>query len=453
MNARNVSLAVPRHRARQAAWLGLLCALMSVLSMALPAAADAGPVEQSQVVAQDDEGTGVVIDILSVDGYLDPSVARTITSLLAEVQTRQSDLVILQVDGPGAISADVENVLAAIEASLVPVVVFVAPQQGIEARAGGAYAFMALAADYTAVASIATVGPFDAVDLADLDRQLEGFSFEVEPGPIVTGSIYTADEAVALGVADVVVDNIVSLLAELDGRTLETAGGPVTLDIPREQVTTKLHALGLLDRLLHAAASPAFIYLLLILGLGSVGFEWFQPGFGVAGIAGLVMLPFAVVGLTILPVTWWALALLLVGIALFHIDVAIAGLGPVTAAATAAFGVGSWWLFDTGVLRVPAGVAITMTLSALFWFVVVLTIILRAQAGPEGVDLADLVGRHGIVRSVLNPEGHVFLDDALWRARSAEGTKLKVGSPISVTAVDGPILVVAEFSPDGAARP
>lgn len=416
------------------AWLGL------VVFLAALASAFMVPPAFGQSSESDQEPDQVVVDILPVDGYLDPAVARTITGLLAEVETRQSDLVILQVDGPGALSADVESILDAMASSSVPIVVFAAPQQGIELRAGGAYLLMLEAADYAAAASIAEIGPLVPVDFARDDTYL------VDAGDqrLATQTL-TAEEALDAGVIDLVADNIVTVLAELDGATIETADGPVTLSLPAEQLTTKLHALGLLDRLLHAAGSPAFIYLLLVLGLVVVGFEWFQPGFGVAGVAGLVMLPFAVVGLTILPVVWWAFALVLVGLALYHVDVAIAGLGPVTLAATVAFGLGSYHLFGRGDLAVPTGVVVAMTVTALAWFVVVLTIILRAQAGPEGVDVADLVGRHGIVRSVLNPEGHVFLDEALWRARSSDGDKLRVGAPVSVTHVDGPVLVVAPF--------
>jgi membrane-bound serine protease (ClpP class) len=117
----------------------------------------------------------------------------------------------------------------------------------------------------------------------------------------------------------------------------------------------------------------------------------------------------------------------------------------VTAAATGLFGVGSWFLFGTGPLGVPAAIAVLTTIAAIVFFVVVMTIVLRAQAGPEGVDVADLVGRHGIVRSVLNPEGHVYIDEALWRARTADDRRLRVGTPVTVAGVDGAVLVVEVF--------
>ena len=120
------------------------------------------------------------------------------------------------------------------------------------------------------------------------------------------------------------------------------------------------------------------------LGLGALAFEVFQPGFGVAGFAGLVMLPFAIFGLIVLPVTWWALALLLVGLVLFTVDAAMAGLG-------GHHGRGHRRLrrrvvvpVRHGDLRVPPGAGGGDDGRRRDFFVVVLTVILRAQAGPGG---------------------------------------------------------------------
>jgi membrane protein implicated in regulation of membrane protease activity len=101
---------------------------------------------------------------------------------------------------------------------------------------------------------------------------------------------------------------------------------------------------------------------------------------------------------------------------LFAVDTAVAGFGPLTLAATAAFAVGSWAFYDAEVLALPWWLIAATTVAAFAFFVFVMTSILRAQAGPEGVSVDDLVGRPGIVRSVLNPEGHVYIDGALWRA-------------------------------------
>jgi len=79
----------------------------------------------------------------------------------------------------------------------------------------------------------------------------------------------------------------------------------------------------------------------------------------------------------------------------------------------------------------------------------VMTIVLRAQAGPDDLAVEQLVGRPGIVRSVLNPEGHVYIDGALWRARwNGDGRRLKVGKPVRVHGVDGAVVLVESFDPE-----
>lgn len=409
----------------------------------------------SPAVAQspDGAGDGPVVDVLPVRGFLDPPVASAITDLIADAAERDAELVVIQVDGPGAISADADGVLDAIRDSPVPVAVFVSPQQGIEARAGGLYAMAWATAPVRAMSETATVGPVDPLDLAagsGPDAAARDRLAEIGAEAMLDAP-RSAEQLEEAGAVDVVASNVAGMLAELDGAEVVLADGTTEqLELGSAETNVRLHSLGILGRLLHAAAAPAFIYLLLVLGLGTLAFEVFQPGFGVAGFAGLVMLPFALFGLTVLPVAWWALALVVAGLVLFGLDTAMAGLGAVTAAATATFGVGSWFLFGTGDLRVPPVLAVLMTLTVLVFFVVVLTVILRAQAGPEGVDLQNLVDRHGIVRSVLNPEGHVYVDDALWRARVVDGRKLRVGSPVTVTGVDGPVLLVEPFEAAGA---
>ncbi len=400
--------------------------------------------------AQEDGGTGdgPVVDVLPVRGFLDPPVANAITDLIAEAQADGAALVVIQVDGPGSISADVDGLLDAVRESPVPVVVFASPQQGVSAEAGGLYGMLWAAAPLRAMSESATIGPVAPLDLASgaqPDEDAEARLAEIGAADAFSEA-RTAAQLESAGAVDVIASNVAGMLAELDGTEVTLGDGTTTtLQLGTADVNVRLHSLGILARLLHAAAAPSFIYLLLVLGLGALAFELFQPGFGVAGFAGLVMLPFAIFGLSVLPVTWWALALLLVGLALYCVDAAMAGLGAMTAAATGAFALGSYYVFGTGDLRVPPVLAVVMTATVATFFVVVLTVILRAQAGPEGVEVGDLVDRHGIVRSVLNPEGHVYIDEALWRARTTDGSKMRVGTPVTVTGVDGAVLLVEPF--------
>lgn len=422
----------------------------------------AGPISVPLAAAGSDDPVATV-DILPVSGLLDPPVAGTIVDLLADASDGTSELVILQIDGPGGVSVDMQGLVDAIDAATVPVAVLVAPGSHPTATAAGAWGVLWTAADIRIVSQLGAVGPLAPVDLSDGDD--DAVADQVLAALVASDDTIDADvvmslrdttvpglELEAAGLVDVLADNYLEVMDELDGREVATSNGPVVLDLGADR-TSRLYSMGLISRMLHAAATPTFIYLLLVLGLGMLAFELFQPGFGVAGFAGLLMVPFAIFGLTVLPVLWWALGLLLLGMALYTIDTSIAGFGWVTAVATAAFGVGSWFVFGTGSLRNPGWVAMFTTFVALAFWVVVMTTILRAQAGPEGIELDDLVGKLGIVRSVLNPEGHVYIDDALWRARLASGGKLRVSSPIKVVRVDGAVLVVDSYVAGGAVDP
>ena len=434
--------------------------VLAIAVAALVVSAFPGSAAPPLAAADDAEGADgagddpvATVDILPVSGLLDPPVAGTIIGLLEDASAGTSELVIIQVDGPGGVSVDMAGLVAAIEEATVPVAVLVAPDSMPTATAAGAWGVLWAAADIRIVSQLGAVGPLLPVDLTDQDDDgvAEDVLAAMDPGSDGGATVQRLrDETVPgleleqAGLVDVLADNYLEVMDELDGREVMTADGPVVLDLGADR-TSRLYSMSLLARMLHAAATPTFIYLLLVLGLGMLAFELFQPGFGVAGFAGLLMLPFAVFGLTVLPVTWWALGLLLLGMGLFVVDTAIAGFGGVTAAATAAFGVGSWFVFGTGSLRNPTWVAAATTLVAVGFWVIVMTTILRAQAGPEGVELDDLVGKLGIVRSLLNPEGHVYIDDALWRARLEEDGRLRVSAPIRVVGVDGAVLVVRPY--------
>jgi len=128
---------------------------------------------------------------------------------------------------------------------------------------------------------------------------------------------------------------------------------------------------------------------------------------------------------------------------LFAVDTAIAGFGLVTLSAVVTLSVGSVSFYDADALALPWWLVAGTVITAFVFFVFVMTSLLRAQAGPADEAVAELIGRRGVVRSVLNPEGHVFADGALWRARWVdEAHAARVGTVVKVVAVDGPLVLV-----------
>jgi len=410
------------------------------------------------------------VEILPLrDGLLDPPVAAQISDVIALAEREGAELVILQFDAAGGVAVDSAELAARIAASSVPIAVTIGPI-GSGPRAAGAAAAVFLAAHIRAVAPDATVGPLEPLDLRTLDAPTPDAVGFVTGTPRIVGTpsaapdatmratldrltiaAVDADELVAAGLARIST-GVEPLLVELDGQRIMTAVGEVELRLRPDATQVRFHSLGLVRRMLHAAATAPFVYLLLVLGLGMLLFEVFQPGFGVAGLAGIITVVIAVVGALILPVRWWAVALVVLGLLLYAVDTALAGFGPVTALATVSFATGSWWFYAAPALQLPVWLVVAATLSALVFFVLVLTTVLRAQAGPEGTDVSELIGRSGVVRSMLNPEGHVYIDGALWRAR-ADGAEahagVRVGTAVRVGGVDGAVILVRPLEESG----
>jgi membrane-bound serine protease (ClpP class) len=409
------------------------------------------------------------IDILEVDGALDGTIARYVDDALQTAADEGVDFV------------------EAVRASDVPVVVWVGPP-GSRVTGGGVQ--VAMAADLLAVSPGSVLGgavPADlgedpgttarqdtATVLAELARtrgrdEATVTGFATDGGGLVVApdgldalsddaalpdavtpdrvAVLDAGEAIDSGVVDLVAAGLPELLAQLDGREVIRADGTSTqLTVDPVTATIRFNNQGLLGRLLHTVSTPTLAYLLLVGGVVALLFEWFQPGFGVAGISGAVLAGLGLYGMTVLPTQWWAFALVLGGLALLAIDLALASLGPVTAAGVIALAAGSWWLYDGPAAVQLAGwlVAVVVVSTAVF-FVFIMTTVLRAQGVQTRAGMQAVMGRTGVVRSVLNPQGHVFVGGVLWRAQAPDDAgQVRTGTPVRVTGVADELTLLVE---------
>jgi membrane-bound serine protease (ClpP class) len=417
-----------------------LCLVLLSLLGAAPAAA------QSPQGPQDRP----VVDVIEISGVLDGSQLGALADAVAEAPGRQVDVLLVQLDSFGGLGVDPAEVLATVRRAPVPVAVWVGGA-AIEPRAEGAAALVVAGADVVATRRQASIGRALPAELgrgrdAAAERRVVGGSGL--PAAAVEGRL-DGPGAIAAGLADYEAESVLDTISRLDGRSADGR----TLSIGDSYRLTFLNR-SLVDRVAHGLANPTLAYLL-VLGAGcAVAFEWLQPGFGVAGVAGLVVAALAVYALVVLPTNWLALGALVLGLVVFSVDTAVGGLGLGTLSATALTTAGSWWLFSSPspLLRVDGRLAVVGVLWCLVYWVGVLTVTLKARrTAPEGTEA--LVGSRGVVRSMLNPGGIVVIEGAMWRARLAGGDGLlPTGQRVSVTAVADGILQVVPEDP-GALRP
>jgi membrane-bound serine protease (ClpP class) len=398
--------------------------------------------------------------VAKVDGSIDRTLASYLVDSIEQAE-REGSTLVLQLDSAGTLDQDAVSLAERIHDANVPVIVWVGPAP---AKAAGAALLFLYAASLGAVAPGAGVGPLEPLDLAGDEpaiplREVEALAagWVQERGretpPSFPDRPVPARGALDGQVASVAPVSITDLLDQVDGRAVGTADGEVTLETKiatsesEQRVTVRFTELGPIDRILHAAASPTWIYVLLVLGLAALAFEATQPGFGFAGFGGLGMLALAVYGLTVVPFSPLGLGLLLAGIGLLTLDVRLRRLGPFSFAGMLAFVAGSVLVFGgvAGEIDVSPWLIGSASVAAFLYWGFGLTVAVQSRDRLTSTQRG-LVGLVGEARGELRPDGPVFVKGALWRGRSSDGP-IPAGSRVRVRGVDGLILRVQQEPP------
>jgi membrane-bound serine protease (ClpP class) len=400
------------------------------------------------------------VDVVKVQGVLDPAVGSYVEGSIRAAE-RAGATVILQIDSRGSYGTHGQDLGRAIRAASVPVIAWVGPTG---ARAAGGALFLVYASDLVAIAPGAGIGPGRPFDLATRASRVDPKEVAADEAVLqelakgaevsatgvrraVTGPTLAAGPAVDAGAAGLIASDLVDLLRTLDGRSVQTTRGAITLRTangPSQRVEVRFHEIGLWPRILHAVSTPTAVYVLLVLGLWLVAFELTQPGFGVAGIGGGLALVLAGYGLTVIPVGWLGLGLIVLGIVLQGLDVALRRLAWLTLGGTALFAAGSVlaWRGVAPAIDLSLWLIVLATIAGAMFFGFAMTVALRSRERVRTAQVG-LVGLVGEARGDLDPEGAVFVKGTLWRARSSNGPIPK-GRRVRVRGIDGLILRVEE---------
>jgi membrane-bound serine protease (ClpP class) len=453
---------VRAHRAARLAGLGgIVVLLLGLLTVAASATQGSGTVKSRVPAAPADavaQGRPTVIDFVQVSGVIDPPTASYLRRQLEGAGSRGADLVVLQLDTPGGLDAPVAQLTSAVLRSQVPVVAWVSPSG---ARAASAGAAVALGANVVAMAPGSTLGPALPLNLAErgqdpADERTGAGATLLESAARARGrdagaasrlaserNPLTVDEALGRGLADLEAGSPATLFQRLDGRTVEAGGRTVTLHTADYQL--RFHKMSVMERLLHTAIRPEIAYFLLLFGLFGLIFEVYNPGVGAAALTGGICLGFSFYALSVLPTSWAGVALLVVAVALFLIEMHEAGLGIFTVAGLAAFVGGSVMLFSGAdpALHLPWTAIAAGVACMLLFFISVMTAAIRSRASVPAPGSKNLTGVIGEARTDIAPDGQVFADGTLWKARTA-GMAIPQGAKVTVLGVSGLLLIVEE---------
>jgi membrane-bound serine protease (ClpP class) len=420
------------------------------------AAIAAAGVVATTASAQGAGNTVAPVDVLQVNGLFDDIVVTEIGDAIDRASEQGSQALVLQVDSRGAVVSDdqMAELLARIDSAPIPIAVWVGPSG---ARLYGTPAQILAVADVTGMAPGSRVGNVGA-PVSDFDL-----------GP---GLTELRDRTVGLSdaraldvfkqrIPDLGIAVIVNMVDALDGYTengveLDTTTETVSDSgtVQRETVATVRFAkLGLIDQLFHTVASPPVAYLLLLVGLALIVFEFFTAGVGVAGVVGAVCAFLSAYGLAALPARWWAVGLLVAAMVAFAVDVQVGiprfwtGVGVVLTI------VGSLWLYEpiVGTTLRPSWLSLIAGIGGvMLTFIVGMPSMTRTRFATPTVGREWMIGAEGRAVTTVDPEGTVQVGDGQWHARTNRATPLAAGAQLRVAAIDGVTLEVEPL--EGAAR-
>jgi membrane-bound serine protease (ClpP class) len=409
-------------------------------------------------------GAGQRVVILTLSDSIQPASLRYLERGLDVADSSGAAVTIIELNTPGGLLTSLRQMTTAITGAKRPVVVYVTPTGGQAASAGF---FLLMAADVAAMAPGTNAGAAHPVggegaeltktmaekvtnDAAALVRSLatqRGRSSEWAEKAVRDSASYTEREALEKKLIDVVANDRAGLLKWLDGRTVKRFDGrEEKLDTAALEVVVVGPSNA--DKLLSVIAHPNIAYLLLLLGLVGIYFELSHPGVILPGVLGGVSILLALFALSVLPVNYVGVLLILLGIGFFVLEVKVASYGLLTVAGLVSFIFGSLMLIRSPfpALRVGISVVLPTALAVAFIVIFLLARVLRSHRSKPLTGARGLVGEFGEAAGALEPSGKVYVHGEYWDAISS--APVPDGDRVRVVKVVGLML---EVEPAGGA--
>lgn len=418
----------------------------------------------------------LLIDVKGTIGFVSTN---QLTRALEKAKADGASLLIMRLDTPGGLLTATRDMIQAMLASPIPIVVYVAPS-GARAASAGTYlvfashvAAMAPATHLGAATPIALGVPGlpgsppptkpssaekpaapetgdaeerksvnDAVAYLRTLAELRKRSADWAEMAVRKGATLTATEALKKHVVEVIAGNVDEMLTAIDGRSVTTTAGETKLKTKGLRVVElkpdwKMQVMTIIT-------DPNIAFILMLFGVYGILFEFMSPGAVAPGVVGGISLIVALTALSVLPVNYGGLALLLFGVALMVLEASAPTFGVLGLGGIVAFVVGALFLFepaesDQQVAIAWPVIAGAVAASAAF-FAGVLGFALRTRRRPVRTGVEEMIGSTGEVVTWSDGAGHVRVHGEVWAAQSSQ--TFTIGQKVRVVGLAGLTLTI-----------
>lgn len=394
-------------------------------------------------------GYGSIIKI-TVNAPIHPITSEYILKSLEKADRENASLIIISLNTPGGLDTSMREIIEKILSTKTPVVAFVSPSG---ARAASAGFFIGVACDLFVMAPGTNTGAAHPVGISITGQQMDetmadkvtndaasyiksisekrGRNAKMAEDAVRESLSYTEKEALEGGLIDLIAKDEQEIIDFFHNKTIQKFDGEeIILDLQDEEIVDL--PMTARQKFLLTISNPNLAYILLMLGLLGLYFEFSNPGAILPGVLGGLCLLVAIFSFQILPINYVGLILILLSIGLFILELKIQSYGILSVGGVLAMVIGSIMLIDAPIPELRPSlmfiIPVALGLSLIFLFLIILAVrvhMRKALTGKEG-----LVGKIGVARTDLNPEGKVFVHGEIWNAEAQQdipqGAKVKV---------------------------
>jgi membrane-bound serine protease (ClpP class) len=412
------------------------------------------------LVAQAAPPTPKIIEV-DVDGMVHPITVEIVGHAIERAKQEGASLVLIRLNTPGGLMDAMRETIEKIVASPVPVATYVAPSGG---RAASAGFFLLEAGDVAAMAPGTNTGAAHPVLLTgEMDPEMKqkvendaaaymrsictkrGRNSALAETAVRESKSFTEREALDQHLIDLIAGNEQELAAALDGRQITRFDGSrQTLHTAGAQI--EHYSKSLREEIVSAIADPNIALILLVIGALGIYVEFTSPGLIVPGIAGAILALLGLSALSVLPLNWLGVALILLAFTLFILEAKFVSHGILAAGGAVALTLGAVMLVNSPIpeMRIHWSTAIGLALPFSVITALLISLVVRARRNKVETGTEAMIGEIGKAITELAPDGKVFVHGEYWNA--AAGHPVAAGSPVRVTAVKGLRLSVEPMS-------
>jgi len=384
------------------------------------------------------------IYVINFSDAISPGTAAFLKNGIKKASENNVACIIIVFDTPGGLAESMRDIVMAIFASKVPVVIYVAPSG---ARAASAGVMITMAADIAAMAPGTNIGAAHPVgaggkeiektmsDKVTNDMVAHAKSIAGKRGrnakwverAIRQSESVTEVEALKENIINLIAKDLDDLIKQINGRKVEDKG---VLKLDHAKITVLKETLR--TKILKTISDPNVAYILLMLGLAGLYFELSHPGAVLPGVIGGISIILAFFALQTIPVNYAGILLIILALVFFIMEMKILSYGLLSIAGIISLLLGSLMLFDSSEpeLQLSLGVLIPTLVLVSGFFVGVAGLVFKSHIAKPRTGAAGLVGEIGVVKQKIMPEGKVFVHGELWNAKSKdpiqEGTRVRV---------------------------